>query len=125
MWEFEHSVEAPVSRQRVWALWTDISGWPSWNPGVSDAELDGPVIDGATRLVHAEGGPTPPLQVLPIEPERHFVPEASERCVRLRFDDERTEMADGELRITQRARMTGLATPLLRHTAGARLERSI
>ena len=58
MWEFEHSIEAPVARERVWALWTDVSNWPSWNPGVGYAELDGPLIEGATGTVHAAGGPT-------------------------------------------------------------------
>ena len=125
MWEFEHSVEAPASRERVWALLTDVSDWPSWNPGVGYAELDGPVIEGATGRVHAEGGPASALKILAIEPERRFVTEASERFVRLRFDHELTEVADGRLRISERVRMTGLATPLLRHTVGARLERSI
>jgi uncharacterized protein YndB with AHSA1/START domain len=124
MWEFEHSVEASVARRRVWALWTDIGGWPAWNPGVGYAELNGPMSEGATGRVHAEGGPTSTLRVLEIEPERRFVTEAAERFVRLRFDHELTD-TDGRLRVTQRVRMTGLATPLLRHTVGRRLERSI
>ena len=125
MWEFEHSVQAPVSRERVWALWTDVSGWPSWNPGVGYAELDEPVIEGATGTVRAVGGPTSTLKVLAIEPERRFVTETSERLMRLRFEYELTDVEDGQLRITHRVRMTGAATPLLRRTVGARLERSI
>jgi uncharacterized protein YndB with AHSA1/START domain len=125
MWQFEHSVQAPVSRERVWALWTDVSGWPSWNPGVGYAELDGPMIEGATGTVHAVGGPTSTLKVLAIEPERRFVTEASERLVRLRFEHELNDVEGGQLRITHRVRMAGPATPLLRHTVGARLERSI
>ena len=125
MWQFEHSVQAPVSRERVWALWTDVSGWPSWNPGVGFAELDGPMIEGATGTVHAVGGPTSTLKVLAIEPEWRFVTEASERLVRLRFEHELNDVEGGQLRITHRVRMTGPATPLLRHTVGARLERSI
>jgi len=125
MWEFEHSVEAPAARERVWALWTDVSGWPSWNPGVGYAELDGPMTEGATGTVHAAGGPSSTLRVIAIEPERRFVTEASERFVRLRFEHELSDLAEGQLRISQRVRMTGPGTPLLRHTIGARLERSI
>jgi uncharacterized protein YndB with AHSA1/START domain len=125
MWDFEHSTQAPASRERVWALWTDISGWPSWNPGVARAELDGPVAEGATGTVRAKGGPTSTLKVLTIEPERRFVTEASERFMRLRFEHELADTEAGELRITHRVHMTGLATPLMRYTVGARLERSI
>jgi uncharacterized protein YndB with AHSA1/START domain len=125
MWEFEHSVQARASRERVWALWTDVSGWPSWNPGVGYARLDEPVTEGATGSVRAVGGPTSTLKVLAIEPERRFVTETSERFMRLRFEYELADVQDGHLRITHRVRMTGAATPLLRHTVGPRLERSI
>jgi uncharacterized protein YndB with AHSA1/START domain len=125
MWEFEHSVQAPASRERVWALWTDVSGWPRWNPGVGHAELDGPLTEGATGTVRAVGGPTSTLKVVAIEPQRLFVTETSERLMRLRFEQELADVEGGKLRITHRVRMTGLATPLMRHTVGARLQRSM
>jgi hypothetical protein len=83
------------------------------------------MIEGAKGTVHAVGGPTSTLKVLAIEPERRLVTEASERFVRLRFEHELANVADGQLRITHRVRMTGPATPLLQHTVGARLKRSI
>jgi uncharacterized protein YndB with AHSA1/START domain len=125
MWDFEHSVEAHVARERVWALWTDIEGWPSWNPAVVRAELGGPFGEGATGSVRAAGGPASKLTVLAVEPERLFVTEASERLMRLRFEHELDDGADGQVRLTQRVQMTGLATPLMRRTIGPRLERSI
>jgi uncharacterized protein len=125
MWEFEQSVQAPASRERVWALLTDVSAWPTWNPGVGRAELDGPLTEGATGTVRAVGGPTSALKVLAIEPGRRFVTETYERFMRLRFEHELAEEEDGQLRITHRVRMTGLATPLMRYTVGPRLERSI
>lgn len=125
MWDFEHSVEAAVSRERVWSLWTDIERWPDWNPGVVRAELDGPATEGATGTVRASGGPASKLRVVAAEPERRFVTEASERLMRLRFDHELHDGPDGRLRITHRAQMTGFATPLMRRTIGPRLERSI
>jgi uncharacterized protein YndB with AHSA1/START domain len=125
MWEFEHSVQAPASRGRVWELWTDVSGWPSWNPGVGHAQLDGPMTEGATGTVRAVGGPTSTLKVLAIEPGRRFVTETSEWLMRLRFEYELAEEEGGQLLVTHRVRMTGLATPLLRYTVGRRLERSM
>jgi uncharacterized protein YndB with AHSA1/START domain len=125
MWEFEHSVQASVSPERVWALWTDVSGWPDWNPGVARAELDGPLTEGVTGSVRGAGGPASKLTVLELEPERRLVTEASERLMRLRFEYELADGEDGRLRITHRVRMSGLATPLMRRTVGPRLERSI
>ena len=125
MWEFEHSVTARASRERVWALWTDVAGWPSWNPGVGRVQLDEPVTEGATGTIRAVGGPASTFKVLTIERPQRFVTEASERLVRLRFEHELADVEDGQLLITHRVRMTGPATPLLRHTIGPRLKRTI
>ena len=125
MWEFEHSVLAATSRERVWALWTDVAGWPSWNPGVGRAELDGPMAEGTIGTIRAVGGPSSTLKVVAVEPQRRFVTETSERLMRLRFEQELADGDGGQLRITERVCMTGLATPLMRRTVGARLERSI
>jgi hypothetical protein len=125
MWEFEDSVQAPASRQRAWALLIDVSAWPSWNPGVGRAELEGPVREGATGTIRAAGGPTSNLKVLEVAPERRFVTETSERFMRLRFEHELADVEGGQLRVGLRVRMTGPATPLMRHTVGPRLERSI
>ncbi len=125
MWEFEDSVQAPTSRERIWALLMEVPGWPRWNPGVGRAELEGPVREGATGTIRAAGGPTSNLKILEIEPEQRLVTEASERFMRLRFEHELADVQGGQLRISLRVRMTGPATPLMRHTVGARLERSI
>ena len=125
MWEFEHSVRAAAARERVWAIWTDIPRWPSWNPGVGHAELEGPLAEGATGTVRGVGGPTSTLTVLAVEPERRFVTQASERLVRLWFEHELADAEGGQLLITHSVRMTGPATLLMRHTVGPRLERSI
>ena len=125
MWEFEHSVRANASRERVWAAWTDVASWPSWNPGVGLVELDGPVTEGAMGRIRAVGGPASTLRVLTIEPKKRFVTEASERLVQLRFEHELADADAGQVLITHRVRMTGPATPVLRHTIGARLRRSI
>ncbi len=100
-------------------------GLAELEPGVGRAELDGPVTEGATGTVRAVGGPTSTLKVVAIEPGRHLVTEASERLMRLRFEVWLADAAGGQMRITHRVRMTGPATPLMRHTVGARLKRSI
>ena len=125
MWEFEDSIDTPATRERVWALYTDLPGWPSWNPGVGRAELDGPVAEGATGTVRGVAGPSSKLKVLEVEPERRLVTQASERFMQLRFEQELSDGDDGWLRITHRVRMTGIATPLMKRTVGPRLERTI
>lgn len=121
---FEHSEVARADPERVWALLCDVAGWPQWNPGVLQAELEGPMQEGAEGWTRAAGGPRSRLRIVTIEPGRRLVTDTELRLARLRFEHEILP-EDAGVRIVHRVRMEGLAAPLYRRTVGGRLQRSI
>jgi uncharacterized protein YndB with AHSA1/START domain len=44
----EGGVEIDAPRERVWQVLSDIANWPSWSPGVTTAQLTGPVATGSS-----------------------------------------------------------------------------
>ncbi|MGW6128732.1 SRPBCC family protein [Cellulomonas sp. NPDC055163] len=42
----EARIEAPIDL--VWRLHTDVAGWPAWQTDIATAQLDGPLVPGAT-----------------------------------------------------------------------------
>ncbi|MFF5205273.1 SRPBCC family protein [Streptosporangium sp. NPDC000396] len=46
-------VNAPLGR--VWDLHTDVSSWPSWQPDITAARADGPLVPGAVFHWHTAG----------------------------------------------------------------------
>ncbi|MFE9747421.1 SRPBCC family protein [Saccharothrix saharensis] len=42
-----HSIEVKASMAEVWALHTDVSAWPDWQPDITSASLPGPFAAGA------------------------------------------------------------------------------
>lgn len=42
----EVRIEAPIDL--VWRLHTDVAGWPAWQTDVDSAQVDGPLVPGAT-----------------------------------------------------------------------------
>lgn len=42
----EVRIEAPIDL--VWRLHTDVAGWPAWQTDVDSAQIDGPLVPGAT-----------------------------------------------------------------------------
>lgn len=57
---FSHQRSTTAPRERIWALWIGVEGWPAWDLGLKAAKLDGPAIRlGATgRLTPASGAPS-------------------------------------------------------------------
>ena len=69
MFHREFHTTTIAARSTVWALWTDVNNWSSWNAGVSEAKITGPFVTGtvfsmtptgqdamSTRLTHVEEG---------------------------------------------------------------------
>ena len=55
MWTADFSTAIPASREAVWAVLSDVAGWPQWNEGAESIELLGPVAVG-TRFVMTPPG---------------------------------------------------------------------
>lgn len=47
MWHAEHTLDTTASPERIWELMQQVAGWPSWDTGLSWAELPGAFSDGA------------------------------------------------------------------------------
>ena len=125
MWEFDSSLVTPANRERVWELWTDISAWPEFNPGIRQASLEGPFGPGAVGSSRASGGPPSKLRVVTVEPGHMFVTETPLPLATLRFEHRIEPADDGRLMVTMGVRMTGPATPFFRRVIGPRLEASV
>ena len=56
---YEFSVEAQISAEaeEVWAVVTDVAGWPAWDPHEKAARLDGPFEPGTIGWSKPHGGP--------------------------------------------------------------------
>jgi uncharacterized protein YndB with AHSA1/START domain len=63
----EATVRISAPRDRVWALMADVSGWPSWNPGIASAQIDGELSRGA-RIVWKSGPGTIRSTVADVQP---------------------------------------------------------
>ena len=65
------SVETSASPFDVWAILTDIGRWPTWNPDVREARLDG-VLAAGTRFEWRAGPGTITSVLQSVEPAREL-----------------------------------------------------
>ena len=103
----EFSTTTSASRSTIWALWTDINNWSSWNAGVEQAKLSGPFVVGAEFSMTPSGQDAMTSRLIRVEEGVAFIDETvlGDICVTV---EHRIEPLDGgKLRIVYSARVTG------------------
>ena len=57
MWTTEVTRKTTATKERVWALWTDVPNWSVWDKDVEYSELFGQFQIGTKGILKATGGP--------------------------------------------------------------------
>lgn len=106
-WSIEHTAHSSASPDAVWDVWSDVAGWPRWNPTLAKAALEGPFEEGATvRLKHAKGREST-VTLRDVQPGAGFAPVSPLPGAEIRIEHEVASMHGGGSRVTQRAVLDG------------------
>jgi hypothetical protein len=107
MWSKEHSIETAGPPERIWSLWTDVPGWPTWNGDIERIELVGPFTAGS-RIVMTPIGQEPiALRIAEAIAPDLFVDEADLGSVVVRTMHRIQRLDRQRSRITYRVEITG------------------
>lgn len=124
MWSFEHQETTTASSEAVWKLWTDVSGWPSWDEGIASVTIDRELSVGARGKLKPTGGPAFPFEVTEVEDGRRFTDVTRLPLARLTFEHELRD-EDGAVVIHQHISIDGPLTPLWKRVIGKGLEQDV
>jgi hypothetical protein len=114
MWKIECSADTSAHQDALWKLLADADGWPSWNPGLATAHLDGPLRNGTTGRTTQAGGQKGQFTVRELEVGTYFVNEAKVPGAVLRFQHRIEELDGCRNRVTLGASIEGPMAPLWR-----------
>jgi Polyketide cyclase / dehydrase and lipid transport len=112
MWKIECSVETSAHQDAIWKLLADADGWPSWNPGLAAAHLDGPLRNRTTGRTIQAGGRKGHFTVRELEVGTYFVNEAKVPGAVLRFQHRIKEVDGFRNRVTLGASIEGPMAPV-------------
>lgn len=84
---FEHtcSFEGPASVAGVWALWSDVSRWPEWDPSLESASCAGPFAVGSSGVMEVKGQGSIGFVLVAVEERAGFTNETSVPGALIRF----------------------------------------
>ena len=74
-WNTEFAIDIAASPARIWALFTDVPGWPRWNPGIDRIALHGAFAAGTTFEMAPPGQDAFTSTLVEVEANRRFVDE--------------------------------------------------
>lgn len=112
MWKTEHSVETTARPNAVWVLLEDADDWPSWNPGLTSAHLNGTLHNGTTGRTTQASGQRGEFTVRDVQEGTHFVNEAKVPGAVLRFHHNIEAVDSARTRVTLGATLDGPMAPL-------------
>lgn len=109
----EASRETHATPEAVWHVWSDVDNWPTWNPDMKAAHLNGPLQLGTTGMIDTRSGGKHDVVVSAYEPGRVFELESTAMPgTRMAIRATVTPTASGS-RITQGYEPRGLLAPIV------------
>lgn len=113
MWEYEHSIEADVTPEAVWRLYTDASSWPEWDFGIEAMELEGPFAAGSKGILTPRGQNSIPFTIVAAEENAGFTDETVLDGLVLTFKHTLEPIDAARTRITHRVEISGPASEIV------------
>ena len=107
MWTREAAAEIDAPAARLWALFTDVAGWPAWNAGIARIALHGPFRDGTVFSMQPPGMDAFDSTLSQVVPGRGFTDETAfgDTVIRVRHAIE--PLAPDRVRVVFRTEAVG------------------
>ena len=71
--EYSRTVTTSAAPAAVWALWSDPTTWPVWDPAVESVAFEGHFGEGAGGTMVLAGGIEVPVTLKVVEPGRRYL----------------------------------------------------
>ena len=71
--EYSRTVTTTAAPAAIWALWSDPTTWPAWDPAVESVAFEGHFGEGAGGTMVLAGGIEVPVTLEIVEPGRRYL----------------------------------------------------
>lgn len=82
----QHEIVVHARPERIWAIWTDVVRWGSWNAGIETIELHGEFETGTTFTMKPPGQDPLLSRLIDVQPPMRFTDETIVGETRVRVD---------------------------------------
>lgn len=121
---FEESIVISAPAEKVFSLYANVAGWPSWDPDVKEASIDGALASGVAGTLHPSNGPKSKIILTEVAPNRLFTVESKLPLCVMRFEHELSN-ASGQTKALHRVSFSGALSPLFGRLIGSQIRKGL
>lgn len=122
--QFESSTSINAPAAAIYAIYADVAQWPSWDPDLKAAKLDGALVSGVVGEVQPHSGPKSKLAFVEVVNNKSLRMECKLPLGMMHFDYELQSQGDSTV-VTHRTTFSGLLAPLWSRLIGSGMKKSL
>lgn len=122
--QFEASTTINAPAAKVFALYADVAGWPSWDPDVKFASVQGRFESGVMGEVKPHSGPKSALRFVQVIPNKSVRMECKLPLGMMHFDYELKTQGESTI-ATHRTTFSGLLAPIWSRLIGSSMKKTL
>lgn len=122
--QFETSTTIAASADTIFALYADVSNWPTWDPDAKAAAIEGAFVSGAKGVITPNGGPKSTIYFTEVIRNRSFTVDCKLPLCQMRFEHELSAQGEGT-RATHRVIFSGALAFFFGRVIGNGMKKSL
>ena len=122
--QFEEKILISASAEKLFSLYANVSGWPSWDPDVKSSAIYGSFSSGATGTLQPSNGPKAKITFTEVVANRSFSVESKLPLCVMRFEHELAPVGN-QIQVLHRVSFVGLLAPLFGRLIGSQIRKGL
>jgi Polyketide cyclase / dehydrase and lipid transport len=123
--QFEASTQTNASSAAVFSLYANVSGWPTWDPDVKAASVNGDFVSGAKGVIAPNGGPKSEIIFTEVVEGKKFAAQCKLPLCTMRFEHELNDAKGKGTQATHRVIFQGPLAPLFGRLIGSGMRKTL
>jgi uncharacterized protein YndB with AHSA1/START domain len=123
--QFEASTQINAPSATVFALYANVSGWPTWDSDVKTASLAGAFVSGAKGVIVPNSGPKSEIIFTEVVKNKKFAAQCKLPLCVMRFEHELDDSNGSGTQATHRVIFQGFLAPLFGRLIGSGMRKTL
>jgi hypothetical protein len=122
--QFEESIEIQASAQVIFAIYSNVAAWASWDPDVYSSSVVGAFVSGSTGKLKPSNGPEVNIIFTEIITDKSFTIESKLPLCVMRFEHELSPGEKGTV-ATHKVSFSGILSPVFSRIIGSKIRKGL